>query len=105
MKSPKSSGKPKKRKLLTVRRVAGESMLPTLPPGRIVIATSWHGPLHKEDVVIIRHRGLEKIKRIQQITEKRLFVQGDNRVRSTDSHAFGWLDLDTVVGKVVWPRV
>lgn len=80
-------------------------MLPTLPPSRIVVATGWHGPLHKEDVVIVRHRGLEKIKRVQQITETRVFVQGDNRTRSTDSHVFGWLDLSTVVGKVIWPRV
>jgi phage repressor protein C with HTH and peptisase S24 domain len=105
MKSPKSSGKPKKRKLLILRRVVGESMLPTLSPGRVVLATGWHGPLHKEDVVIIRHRGLEKVKRVQHISETGLFVQGDNRTRSTDSHTFGWLDLDTVVGKVVWPRV
>lgn len=80
-------------------------MLPTLSPGRVVLATGWHGSLRKEDVVIIRHRGLEKVKRVQRITETGLFVQGDNHARSTDSHTFGWLDLDTVIGKVVWPRV
>ena len=106
MKLPKSSGKPKKRKpALTIRRVVGESMLPTLPPGRLVIATGWHGPLQKEDVVIIRHRGVEKVKRVNQINDNRLFVLGDNPFRSTDSHVFGWLDAGAVIGKVIWPRV
>ena len=106
MTSPKSSGQPKKRKVaVTVRRVVGESMLPTLPPAKLVVATGWHGKLRKEDVVIIRHRGIEKIKRIHQITGERLFVLGDNPFRSTDSHAFGWLPVSTVVGKVIWPRV
>jgi len=91
--------------LLTVRRVVGESMLPTLPPGKLVVAIGWHGPLQKEDVVIIRHRGLEKIKRIHSIANQRLFVLGDNPFRSTDSHAFGWLDSNAVVGKVIWPRI
>lgn len=80
-------------------------MLPTLNEGQIVIATGWYNSLQKEDVVIIRHRGLEKIKRIQQIVNRRIFVRGDNRARSTDSHTFGWLDSETVVGKVIWPRV
>jgi len=105
MKLPRFSGKPKRRKLLAIRRVSGESMLPTLPPGKIVIATGLHGGLRKEDVVIVHHRGLEKIKRIQQIGGGRLFVLGDNAARSTDSHVFGWLDVGTVVGKVIWPRV
>ena len=70
-----------------------------------MLATSWHGRLQKDDVVIIKHRGIEKVKRIQRIERGRLFVLGDNQARSTDSHTFGWLDADTVVGKVIWPRV
>jgi phage repressor protein C with HTH and peptisase S24 domain len=80
-------------------------MLPTLRPGRVVVATGWHGALRKDDVIIIRHRGLEKVKRIHQIAGRRLYVLGDNHARSTDSHTFGWLDIETVVGKVIWPRV
>ena len=80
-------------------------MLPTLHPGHIIVATGWHGMLHKDDVVIVSHRGMEKVKRIQQIVDGRLFVLGDNHARSTDSHTFGWLGVETVVAKVVWPRV
>jgi phage repressor protein C with HTH and peptisase S24 domain len=80
-------------------------MLPTLLPGRVVVATGWHSGLLKEDVVVISHQGVEKIKRIHRITDGRIFVLGDNPLRSTDSHIFGWLDASTVVGKVVWPRV
>jgi phage repressor protein C with HTH and peptisase S24 domain len=105
MTSQRYSGRPKKPSLLLVRRVVGKSMLPTLRPGRIVIASGLYGELHEDDVVIIYHRGLEKVKRIQIIRDGRLYVVGDNTAHSTDSSAFGWLDEEAVRAKVIWPRV
>jgi phage repressor protein C with HTH and peptisase S24 domain len=91
--------------LIVFRRVVGKSMLPTLKPGRIVIATSIYFRLKNDDVVIIYHNGLEKVKRIQSIKNGSIFVVGDNASQSTDSNVFGWLDKSEVKAKVIWPRV
>jgi nickel-type superoxide dismutase maturation protease len=105
MKLPKSSGKPKKPSIpLTVREIHGHSMLPVLPPGTIVFGWRWFNRLKPGDVVIFLHDNKEKIKRISQIQDNRVFVVGDHEDASTDSRHFGWIDLGAVLAKVVWPR-
>lgn len=104
MKSLKSSGKPRRPEVFVIRRVAGDSMLPLLRPGRIVIGRSWFKTLGAGDVVIVQHDGLEKIKRIQRIRDGQLFLVGDNQAQSRDSRSFGWLPISVVRAKVVWPR-
>lgn len=103
MKLPKYFGKPKKLKLLYVRRVLGASMLPFVRPGEVVVALGRYGRLKPYDVVIIRHEGIEKIKRITKVRPGFLYVQGDNGPHSTDSRVFGWVDQASVVAKVIWP--
>lgn len=78
-------------------------MLPALKPGRIVIARPYFN-LRVGEVVIVRHEGLEKIKRITMAEDDHVFVTGDNPEHSTDSRTFGWLPNDVVVGKLLWPR-
>lgn len=102
MKSPGSLPKLKRPKLI-VRQVAGTSMLPTLKPGRIVIATGTYSRIRIGDIVVIRHGGLEKIKRVQDLRADRVFLLGDNPENSTDSRAFGWLPTSVMVAKVIWP--
>ncbi len=89
---------------LGLRRVEGESMMPRLLPGNVIIMTRWYLPPKEGDIVVIRHNGLEKVKRVTKVSEKRIFVSGDNRLKSTDSDEFGWLELTAVVGKLLWPR-
>ena len=97
-------GKLKKSKLFVIRRVAGDSMIPTLNQGDLVIGTRPFKRLSVGTVVIIRHNGLEKIKRIAKIDSDQLFVVGDNQTHSTDSRSFGWLPISTVVARIIWPR-
>lgn len=85
-----------------LRRVVGRSMLPTLNGGQLIVV--YCGRWRVGDVVLLRHNGLEKIKRVVQIDGARVFVVGDNEAQSTDSRHFGWLPRASVRGKVVWPR-
>lgn len=79
-------------------------MMPVLRHDQVVLAIA-RTDYKPGDVIIVRHGGLEKIKRISQLMADRLFVVGDNQEHSTDSRQFGWLPLSAVVGKVVWPAV
>lgn len=103
MKSLKSSGKPRRPKLL-VRQVVGDSMLPTLREGRLVIASGLFREVQPGQMVIVRHQGLEKIKRIYRIDGEKVFVLGDNPEKSTDSRSFGWLSVQSIIARVIWPR-
>lgn len=95
------------RPVLFFRRVTGHSMLPTLEHGDLVVATGLIRPsaLLPGHVVVIRHQGLEKIKRVVEAENGEIIVQGDNTADSTDSRQYGPLPLSSVRGKVIWPRV
>lgn len=100
---------PKPSKLLKrlplVRRITGDSMMPLFKQGHVAVALPCPpGELREGDVVIVRHGGLEKIKRLQQINDDHIYVTGDNQAHSTDSRSFGWLHNSAVRGRVVWPR-
>lgn len=78
-------------------------MLPSLAPGKIVIATSMLRPKVGR-IVVIQHDGLEKIKRVTKAHSSELFVEGDNKASSTDSRQFGWVSKTLVIGVVIRPR-
>lgn len=92
------------RKLLIIRRISGTSMVPLLRPGMIIIATEMYTSLRPNDIVAIKHDGLEKTKRLTKISDGKVYVLGDNPVASTDSRHFGWLPISVVRAKVIWPR-
>lgn len=90
--------------MLLVRQISGRSMLPTLKPGKLIIALRARYSKYKEgDVVILRHEGIEKVKRVHEVKNDVVFVIGDNPSESKDSRAFGALPVSAVIGKVVWP--
>lgn len=79
-------------------------MSPTLTSNQIVIASSLANDFGVGDVVMIRHDGLEKIKRISAVDGTTVTVTGDNATRSTDSRHFGAISTDALLGKVIFPR-
>lgn len=90
--------------MLLIRQVKGLSMLPSLREDRLVVAHK-KAPYQVGDVVVISHEGLEKIKRISAVTDDMVYVTGDNKQASTDSRHFGWLSMESIKGKVIWPRI
>lgn len=76
-------------------------MEPVLKEGRVVIGIRWFRRLEPGDIVIIRHQGLEKIKRVTKIRSNEIYVTGDNKDLSTDSRNFGWLNRDEVASKII----
>jgi len=90
--------------MFILRKVHGKSMLPALRPGQIIVASLWRRRINTGDIVLFRHRGLEKIKRVQAIKQGMVYLLGDNGEHSTDSRQFGWLPIDAVKAKVIKPR-
>lgn len=79
-------------------------MAPTLQPGQVILALAHRRP-KQGDVVVVRHNGLDKVKRVQQHEDDKVFLTGDNPSESTDSRNFGWLPVTAVLAIVVLPRL
>ena len=103
MKSQISSGKPKKPSRLIVRRVVGDSMLPTLKSGQIVVGLNGRRPKIGQ-LVIVRYKNREIVKRLTKIKDTKLYIIGDNTGSSTDSNSFGWLAKKQLLATVIWPK-
>lgn len=88
-----------------LRRVVGQSMIPMLRPGQLIVATTTFRKLRPGHVVVLRKNNRELIKRIERIVDGKVFVIGDNLSASTDSRQFGWLDASTVVAVVIRPKL
>lgn len=102
MRLPTFSSK-RKNKLLTIRRVCGESMAPGLLPDTVVIAIGCIGSPRPGDIVLLRHNGIDKIKRVAAAEDGKIYVLGDNVSCSTDSRQYGWLPAATIIAKVIYP--
>lgn len=64
-------------------RVAGASMEPSLQPGDLLAVASRLRP-RRGDVVVVRARGMEMVKRVASARDGELRLEGDNRGASTD---------------------
>ena len=83
-----------------IRRVVGESMLPSLRPGRLVIGLKRRQP-KIGDIVIAQQAGREVVKRIASHGSRGYFLLGDNPIASTDSRQHGWVDRTAVAAVVI----
>lgn len=79
-------------------------MLPVLRQNTLILGLRRIRSLQPDDVIIFLHEGREKIKRVSKVRGSQVFVLCDNNRASTDSRHFGWIDKNTVLAKVVFPR-
>lgn len=77
-------------------------MLPALKPDQEVLILCWFYKIKKRDLIVFKKSGKNMLKRVQKIIDKKIYVLGDNKNKSTDSREFGWIRLDQVLGKVIW---
>jgi nickel-type superoxide dismutase maturation protease len=92
-----------KAKSFVVRRVVGDSMLPTLRSGRIVIATSLCH-VREGTIVIAFLAGREVVKRVHRITASGIDLRGDNDSASSDSRQYGRVQLSDIIGRVLFVK-
>ncbi|WP_230661729.1 S26 family signal peptidase [Psychrobacter sp. I-STPA10] len=105
---------------LRILKVTGNSMHPTLESGAFVLVmgfvvnikrlgVQWQPSLKVGDIVAVRHSQYgDIIKRICQIEydDKRsitgLYLVGDNPSHSVSTEQMGLVEVEQVIGKVVW---
>jgi phage repressor protein C with HTH and peptisase S24 domain len=64
-------------------RVAGDSMAPTLRAGDLLAVSAALRP-RPGDVVVARARGMEMVKRVAEVRDRVVALEGDNRAATTD---------------------
>jgi nickel-type superoxide dismutase maturation protease len=88
--------------------VRGDSMLPRLWPGDVLLTVPAWGRRRPGQVVVTRDPADPDhlvVKRVTGTDGRRVFLRGDHPERSTDSRAWGWLDRRQVrrVALRRWP--
>ncbi len=90
---------------LLIRRVEGQSMLPSLSTGQLILAVKYKPVNLTGRVVICRYNQLEIIKRVKWANQNELYVLGDNPEYSRDSRFFGPISRNQLIGLVIWPKI
>lgn len=90
---------------LILRKITGESMVPALKSGQLVLGLRIIRNLKEGMVVIVSHSGTEKVKRIHSIHRNgQIELRGDNVALSTDSRQFGLVHKGQIVARVIGVR-
>lgn len=79
-------------------------MQPTLLEGDFVLSSRLYRSLNIGDLVLCDHpQYLHIIKRISDIRKDgSLLLSGDNQNQSVSSEEMGWVNTDTIRGKVIY---
>lgn len=81
-------------------KISGHSMLPRLKPKDIILVSSLPYIFKSPkigDIVLFRNNKTIMVKRIVEIKDNKLKIEGDNK---KDSFSIGWIKKDDIIGKV-----
>ncbi len=87
--------------MIYIRKIVGKSMLPNYVEGNIVVFIGLK-KIKKGDVILARINGLEQIKRIDKIQNKKIYILGDNLTKSKDSRNYGPINIDMIKAKALF---
>ncbi|MBI3428962.1 MAG: S26 family signal peptidase [Actinobacteria bacterium] len=84
--------------------VSGESMVPTYRSGDWLVV-AWGARFKIGDVILVEREdrpGVFLIKRLERSEGSKYWVEGDNKLISTDSREWGFIDQNEIVGRVIF---
>ncbi|CAB4669982.1 unannotated protein [freshwater metagenome] len=84
--------------------VAGDSMAPTYNNGDWLVVR-WGGTFAVGQILVIEREdrpGFYLIKRLKVIENGRYWVEGDNKLSSTDSRQWGTISHNEILGRVLF---
>lgn len=90
----------KQTKRIFFRRVVGQSMLPTLVPGKIVVFRAKQ-KFKIGDIVVAKINGIEVVKRVHKVNLDSYDLVGDNKV---DSKNYNKVSASDIAGKLILYR-
>ena len=82
-----------------IRRVNGNSMVPALYSGQLVIG--WRRGVREGDVILARQMGREVVKRVERVKKDKIYLVGDNRTESHDSRHYGPVAFQDIIGSIM----
>ena len=85
--------------------VNGCSMKPTLKETDFLICNTFDTTPEIGDIVVVKPLICTNdyiIKRVTDIKDNQIFLEGDNKEHSYDSRNFGWIDKENVLGVVLF---
>ena len=77
-------------------------MFPALKPGQDILSFNWAYKPNIGDIVVIKVNEKEMVKRVQNVYDREVFVIGDNRTQSTDSRQFGSVNMNQIIGRMIY---
>lgn len=86
--------------------VQGCSMYPTLQENDFLICNTLDKDVEIGDIVIIKplicFSDNYVIKRVTNVSDSKIFIEGDNKEHSFDSRNVGWIDKENILGTILF---
>ena len=85
--------------MLKLRYVAGHSLEPLLPEGKVIVTTKAR-KLRQGDIVVAAAEGTRVIKIVGEIKNDKACLQGTSR-----GHDVGWVNISDISERLFLPRI